>query len=67
MFEPWSIAGKTGNIQYQQGEVVYQTRGVVIEAIYEDHNRTRYILVDGELQQVTTNPWNGYCYRQDGL
>lgn len=67
MFEPWSIAGKNGNIQYQKGEVVYQTRGVVVEAIYEDLGGKRYILDDNELQEVTTNPWNGYCYRQDGL
>jgi len=67
MFEPWNIGGKSGNIQYQKGEVVYQTRGVVIEPIYEELDGTRYIWTGGELQKVTSNPFNGYCYRQDGL
>lgn len=67
MFEPWSIAGKNGNIQFSKGEVVYQTRGVVVETIYQDLNGIRYIWADDELQEVTTNPFNGYCYRQDGL
>lgn len=74
MRKDWSIDGKKGKIMWPEGEVVYQTRGVVVEPIYEEDNGkgfnpgTRYIqLEDGSLREVTTNPFNGYCYRQDGL
>ena len=69
MYIPWNIGGKQGNIQYPEGQVVYQNpKGAVkIEAIYETLDGKRYIQVsDNELQEVLTNPFNGYCYRQDG-
>ncbi|KLU62306.1 hypothetical protein CEB3_c13500 [Peptococcaceae bacterium CEB3] len=74
MLQHWEIAGKKGNIAYPKGEVVYQTKGpnggkgVVIEPIYETPDGTRFIqdAETGELLEVLTNPFNGYCYRQDG-
>lgn len=99
MYQEWAIEGKKGNIVSPKGEVVYQTKGVVIEPIYQTEDGKRYILdleeniveIDGEqyikldgrkfiedngqkyaavtsgrLLEVTTNPFNGYCYRQDG-
>jgi hypothetical protein len=66
MLKYWSIDGKEGNIIYLKGEVVYQTRGILFEPIYETETGERYILDNGKLLKVTTNPYNGYCYRQDG-
>jgi len=67
MLKEWSIDGK-------QGEVVYQTptKGtIVIEPIYQtgslmDNNPRYYIEENGKLLEVLKNPFNGYCYRQDG-
>jgi hypothetical protein len=67
MYQSWNKSGKSGNVLFPRGEVVYQTKGIVIEPIYEDFNGTRYIEDNGRLLSVTTNPFNGYCYRQDGL
>lgn len=69
MYQPWKIGDKEGNIQYPKGEVVYQTKGIVIEPIYETLDGQRYIFDEedgGKLLWVLTNPFNGYCYRQDG-
>jgi len=68
MKKDWSINGKQGRIWWPEGEVVYQTpvKGtVVVEPIYEDYDGRRYILDNEELLEVTSNPFNGYCYRQD--
>ncbi len=71
MFKPWQIDGKSGRIQYPQGEVVYQTRGVVVEPVYVANNgdsaNDYYIEDNGKLLPAPQNPFNGYCYRQDGL
>ena len=71
MLKEWSIDGKQGEIWYPEGEVIYQTKqkdgsNVVIEPIYESYDKKRYIEENGKLLEVTTNPFNGYCYRQDG-
>ena len=71
MLKPWNLDGKSGNIQYPAGEVVYQTRGVVVQPVYVvndgDRNGDYYIEEDGKLLPAPRNPFNGYCYRQDGL
>lgn len=68
MLQKWSYDGKSGEIVFPKGEVVYQTKGVVIEPLYRDFNGKWYIQnSDGKLQEVLYNPFNGYCYRQDGL
>jgi hypothetical protein len=71
MLKPWSIDGKSGDIQYPHGEVVYQTRGVVVQPIYVTGTGNRaddyYIEEDGKLLPAPMNCFNGYCYRQDGL
>jgi hypothetical protein len=69
MRRDWNIDGKKGNVWFPKGEVVYQhPKGrVVIEPIYQTEDGKRYIEVSpGKLQEVLTNPFNGYCYRQDG-
>ena len=70
MFKPWNIAGKSGNIVYPKGEVIYQTRGVVVQPLYvtNDGNSPHdfYIEEGGKLLPAPQNPFNGYCYRQDG-
>jgi hypothetical protein len=71
MLKTWNIDGKQGKIQYPEGEVVYQTptKGtIVIEPIYQigDNNPKYYIEDNGKLLEVLKNPFNGYCYRQDG-
>ncbi|HBE80345.1 MAG TPA: hypothetical protein DDW65_21565 [Firmicutes bacterium] len=69
MYEPWQKDGKSGNIQFPKGEVVYQQpKGTIkVEPIYVDNAGKYYIEVDGRLQEALMNPFNGYCYRQDGL
>lgn len=67
MIQPWSKDGKSGNVVFPKGEVVYQTKGVVIEPLYVTPDEKYYIEVEGKLQQVLFNGFNGYCYRQDGL
>lgn len=67
MLKNWEIDGKKGHVWYPEGEVVYQTKGVVIEPIYETEDGERFIEENGKLLPVLTNPFNGYCYRQDGL
>jgi hypothetical protein len=67
MYKPWKIENKHGDIQYPEGEVVYQTRGVVIEPLYVTEDNKWYILTEDGLQEVLYNGFNGYCYRQDGL
>ena len=71
MYKDWAIDGKRGRIYYPAGEVVYQTRGVVIQPIYVTGTGNRaddyYIEEDGKLLPAPRNPFNGYCYRQDGL
>ena len=74
MLKEWNIDGKQGEIWYPEGEVVYQTptKGtIVIEPIYQtgslmDNNPKYYIEENGKLLEVLKNPFNGYCYRQDG-
>jgi hypothetical protein len=68
MYQEWQKDGKRGNVVFPEGEVIYQKpKGkIVIEPIYQDYQGKRYIEVRGKLQEVTTNPFNGYCYRQDG-
>ena len=67
MIQPWKIGDKSGNISYPKGEVVYQHEpNVRVEPIYETLDGKRYIHTENGLQEVTTNPFNGYCYRQDG-
>lgn len=103
MIQEWQIGDKKGNVIFPKGEVVYQTKGVVIEPIYRDYdgkdyilpspvdgddvienNGRKYLAVDGrkftelagvrvliqsqadKLDWTYTNPFNGYCYRQDG-
>jgi len=71
MLKDWKIDGKSGRIYYPAGEVVYQTRGVVIQPIYVTGDGSRntdyYIEEGGKLIAAPKNPFNGYCYRQDGL
>ncbi len=67
MLQPWQIDGKSGKIQYPQGEVVYQTKGVVIEPVYVTDDGKHHIEDNGKLLPAPMNPFNGYCYRQDGL
>lgn len=67
MLQNWEMDGKKGNVVFPKGEVVYHTKGVVIEPIYQSKDGKRYIKdTDGKLLEVLTNPFNGYCYRQDG-
>ena len=52
---------------YQKGEVVYQHKTHVrIEPVYPGENGEHYIEIDGHLSASPQNPFNGYCYRQDG-
>ena len=44
MIQNWNIDGKKGNVVFHDGEVVYQTKGVVIEAIYQTADGKRYVL-----------------------
>ena len=67
MYMPWEKDGKKGNIQWPKGEVVTQTQGVVTMNILQDEEGNCYIDVNGRLQACPQNPFNGYCYRQDGL
>ena len=67
MLKPWKLDGYEGDIQYPEGEVVTQTQGVVVMPIYVGYHGVYFIEVDGKLQKVVKNPFNGYCYRQDGL
>ena len=71
MLKPWSIGGMSGDIQYPRGEVVYQTRGVVVQPIYVTGDGGKcsdyFIEENGKLLSAPRNPFNGYCYRQDGL
>jgi hypothetical protein len=66
MLKKWSKEGKQGEIWYPKGEVVYQTKGVVIEPIYVTHDNKYYIEDNDKLLEVLYNGFNGYCYRQDG-
>lgn len=66
MLLKWEKDGKKGEIVYPKGEVVYQTEGVKIEPIYVDYDGNYYIEENGKLLKVLMNPYNGYCYRQDG-
>lgn len=69
MLKKWNIDGKQGEIWYPEGEIVYQTpkKGtVVIQPLYKSYDNKWYIEEDGELLEVLKNPFNGYCYRQDG-
>jgi hypothetical protein len=68
MLKPWAIDGKSGDYQYPKGEVYYQTRGVVVEPLYVEKGGGHwYIEENGKLLEVgQPNPFNGYCYRQDG-
>jgi hypothetical protein len=73
MKKDWSIDDKSGEFCFPNGEVVYQTKGVVTEPIYVvgypfESGAEYYIENDGKLLQIgSPNPFNGYCYRQDGL
>jgi hypothetical protein len=67
MLQSWNKDGKQGTITYPKGEVVYQTKGVVIEPLYQSNDNKWYIEDNGKLQEVMYNGFNGYCYRQDGL
>lgn len=66
MLKPWNLDGKSGDYQYPLGEVVTRTMGIVVQPIYVSGGK-HYIEVDGKLQEAPQNPFNGYCYRQDGL
>ena len=68
MLQEWSKDGKSGNIFFPEGEVVYQQpKGKVVkEPLYKSYDGKWYIEVeDDKLQEVLYNPFNGYCYRQD--
>jgi len=71
MYKDWAIDGKRGRIYYPKGEVVYQTRGIVVQPVYVTGNGDRssdyYIEEGGKLIPAPKNPFNGFCYRQDGL
>lgn len=55
-------------LRWSKGEVIYQTKGVVIEPIYTDNGK--YYIKDEQtgnyLDIGQMNPFNGYFYRQDG-
>ncbi|MFA6662521.1 MAG: hypothetical protein WCS56_05765 [Bacilli bacterium] len=68
MLKKWDINGKQGEIWYPKGEVVYQhpKGNIVIEPLYKSYDGKWYIEENGKLLEVLKNPFNGYCYRQDG-
>lgn len=43
MLQKWEKDGKSGNVVFPKGEVVYQTRGVVIEPVYKTDDDRYYI------------------------
>jgi len=54
-------------VRWTKGEVIYQTKGVVVEPIYKDGDK--YYIKDESgnyLDIGQMNPFNGYFYRQDG-
>jgi len=51
VLQNWEIGGKSGHVVFPKGEVVYQTKGVVIEPVYVDEDRKHYIF-DGEEKLV---------------
>jgi hypothetical protein len=68
MYQPWNIDGKSGNIQYPKGEVVCQNpKRVEVRPVYVTSDEKYYIEENGKLIDAPMNPFNGYCYRQDGL
>ena len=66
MYKSWSIDGKNGKVQFSEGEIVYQTKGIVKEPLFQTEDNKWYIEENGKLLEVMYNPFNGYCYRQDG-
>lgn len=71
MLKDWSLDGRSGRIYYPKGEVVYQTRGIVVQPVYVTGDGAKssdyFIEENGKLLPAPRNPFNGYCYRQDGL
>jgi hypothetical protein len=54
MLQDWRIQGKHGSVIFPQGEVVYQTKGVVIEPVYISDDG-RYYIVDTDEKFIEIN------------